>query len=241
MLASTVMSAALLLAEPEHDTRSYLEHHLRSDGFEVVGVDAGRDALELLERVCPDLVLLGADLADEPGLEVCRRVRAGESGRSWNREVPVIVLGEERGDATDRVRAFDHGCDDVVDRPFAYEELRARIRAVLRRTARPDLEDEVIEAGGLVVDRRTRTVRVDGRRAELSTKEFQLLLALAADPERVFTKDELLREVWGYRSFSRSRTVDSHASRVRRKLAAVSATPYVVNVWGIGYRLLLPS
>ena len=235
------MSAALLLAEPEHETRSYLEHHLRCDGFDVVGVDAGRDARELLERARPDLVLLGADLADEPGLEVCRRLRAGEPGRSWNREVPVIVLGEEHADATDRVRAFDGGCDDVVDRPFAYEELRARIRAVLRRSARAEGDGEVIDARGLVVDRRTRTVRAAGRRVDLSTKEFELLLALASDPERVFTKDELLREVWGFRSLVRTRTVDSHASRVRRKLAAVSDTPYVVNVWGIGYRLLLPN
>lgn len=118
--------------------------------------------------------------------------------------------------------------------------LRARIRAVLRRSGQADGDGLVIDVRGLVVDRRTRTVRAGGRRVDLSTKEYELLLALAGDPERVFTKDELLREVWGFRSLVRTRTVDSHASRVRRKLAAVSDTPYVVNVWGIGYRLLLP-
>ena len=127
------MSQALLLAEAEPGTREFLARHLASDGFAVLGADAGREALELVERERPDLVLVGG-LPDAPALEVCRVLREGEPGRSWDRDVPVIVLGEARADAVDRVHAFERGCDDFVPRPFHYEELVARIHAVLRRT-----------------------------------------------------------------------------------------------------------
>jgi DNA-binding response OmpR family regulator len=122
-----------------------------------------------------------------------------------------------------------------VPKPFAYDELLARIRAVLRR-AMPSRD--VLEAGPIVIDRGTRRVSVDGRAVELSGKEFELLAKLASAPERVFEKDELLREVWGFRSSARTRTLDCHASRLRRKLAAAGGGPYVLNVWGVGYRLL---
>ena len=233
------MEAALLVAEPEPDVRSFLERHLRSDGFDVLGAAAAGEALELAERARPDLVLVAIDLGGGAGLEVCRRLREGEPGRAWDRRVPVIVLGETESDAVDRVRAFNRGCDDYVERPFHYEELLARIRAVLRRTVAP--REERIEAGELDIDRVTRCVRVRGQRISLSSKEFQLLLALAADPTRVFTKEELLRDVWSFRSIGRTRTLDSHASRVRRKIGAVTETPYVLNEWGVGYRLMLPS
>jgi DNA-binding response OmpR family regulator len=225
------MSAAVLLAEPETALRGFLEQHLARDGFAVVGVGECGEALELAERARPDLVLVGA-----PGLELCRRLREGEPGRSWNRNVPLIVLGQPDADPTDRVRAFDGGCDDYVPKPFVYDELLARIRAVLRR-ASPWKRDR-IEAGDVVVDRATRRVTVLRRPVVLSGKEYELLAKLATDPHRVFTKDELLREVWGYRSASRTRTLDSHASRLRRKLGDAGGGPYVFNVWGVGYRLL---
>jgi DNA-binding response OmpR family regulator len=117
-----------------------------------------------------------------------------------------------------------------------YEELAARIRAVLRR-ATPPVVDR-IEAGRLIVDRATRTVTLDGRPVQLAGKEFELLARLASNPRRVFTKEELLREVWGYRSFCRTRTLESHASRVRRKLALGADDRFVVNVWGVGYKLV---
>jgi DNA-binding response OmpR family regulator len=230
------MAAALLLAEAEPGTREFLERHLTDDGFEVVGAGEGGEALALAERSSPDLVLLAALLPDAPGLELCRRLREGEPGRTWNRDVPLIVLGQPDSDQFDRVRAFDRGCDDFVAKPFHYDELLARIRAVLRRASRP--EGERIEAGDVVVDRATRRAAVGGVPVELAGKEFELLLKLATDPQRVFSKDELLREVWGFRSLGRTRTLDSHASRLRRKLGAVGPGPYVVNVWGVGYRLL---
>jgi DNA-binding response OmpR family regulator len=226
------MSTALLLAEPEQSTGSFLERHLTDDGFEVVRVEDGDGALSLAEQTSPDLVLLGTEL------DVCRRLREGEPGRSWNRDVPVIVLGPNQADAVDRVRAFDRGCDDYVPRPFHYDELLARIRAVLRRSA-PD-PGALVVAGEIVIDRATRCVSVGTMRLFLPGKEYELLLRLSADPTRVYTKEELLRDVWDFRARGRTRTLDSHASRLRRKLAAVSDTPYVINQWGVGYRLMQP-
>lgn len=226
------MPAALLIAEQEPTVGTFLERHLTDDGFDVMRAGAGEEALELAELTRPDLVLLSE-------LQVCRRLREGEPGRSWDREVPVIVLGQPQADAVDRVRAFAGGCDDYLGRPFHYEELVWRIRAILRRVApRPG---DVLEAGEIVVDRTTRCVTVCGLGVPLPGKEYELLVKLATAPTRVFTKEELLREVWGFRSLGRTRTLDSHASRLRRKLGVASETPYVLNEWGVGYRLMLPG
>jgi DNA-binding response OmpR family regulator len=223
------MNAAVLLAESEPATREFLERHLADDGFDVLRAEAEREALELVERLKPSLVLTSTEL--------CRRLREGEPGRSWDREVPVIVLGDSQADAVDRIRAFNRGCDDYVARPFHYDELLARIRAVLRRTT-PSPRERLV-AGPIAVDRVTRRVTVHGRPLTLPAKEYELLAELAAEPARVYTKEQLLRDVWGYRSLGRTRTLDSHASRLRRKLRQAGAGPSVViNVWGVGYRLL---
>jgi DNA-binding response OmpR family regulator len=227
------MAAAVLLAEPEPSVAGFLERHLTDDGFAVVKAEAPDETLALAERARPDVVLLGTEL------EVCSRLRKGEPGRCWNREVPVIVLGHAQADAVDRVRAFARGCDDYVARPFVYEELVWRIRAILRRAAPPP--DDLVQVGEIVIDRATRCVTVAGIRVVLPAKEYELLLHLTTAPTRVFTKEELLREVWGFRSLGRTRTLDSHASRLRRNLSAASETPYVLNEWGVGYRLMLPA
>ena len=211
--------SAVLIAEPQPDVRGFLERHLAQDGFDVLGTEDHDAALELALRANPDLVLLG-----DPS--------AVESFRG----VPVIVIGGEDSDAVDRVRAFARGCDDFVVRPFVYDELVARINAVLRR-ARPAPRDRV-QAGPICVERSTRRVTVGGLRVDLAAKEYELLFKLAGEPHRVFTKEELLREVWGFRSLGRTRTLDSHASRLRRKLQAVDPGPFVINVWRVGYRLL---
>ena len=203
------MAAALLLADAEPETRGFLERNLPRDGFELVP-DHGRF----------DLVLAG---------DVERLDR-------WLERAPVIVLGREQADAVDLIHAFRRGCDDYVPRPFDYQELVERIRAVLRR-ARPPLED-IVEAPPVRIDTRTRDVRVDGRRLQLAHKEYELLVCLAREPDRVFTKGELLRDVWNYRVAGRTRTLDSHASRLRRKLReAGPRTTLIENVWGVGYRL----
>lgn len=192
------------------DTDGFLERHLPEDGFELVSPH-GRF----------DVVLAGAV----------------EDVDRWAPRAPVIVLGPEEADAVDRVHAFRRGCDDYVPRPFDYQELVERIRAVLRRV-RP-VPPEVVVAGPVRIDTRTRDVRVDGNRVVLSQKEYELLLRLAREPERVFTKAELLHEVWQYRATARTRTLDSHASRLRRKLRDAGSSELLVeNVWGVGYRLL---
>ncbi len=223
------MTAALLLAEPEPATRGYLERQLANDGFHVLQAAFGGEALALAERTRPDLVLCSE-------LDLCARLREGEPGRTWNRNVPVIVLGPQEADAVDRVRAFQRGADDYLHRPVVYDELLARIRAVLRRTS-PSCPD-VLEVGELTIDRLSRVVTVRGETVHLAGKEFELLSALAAEPNRVFTKDELLRDVWGYRSFTRTRTLDSHVSRLRQKLEREPDDRFVVNVWGVGYKLV---
>jgi DNA-binding response OmpR family regulator len=212
------MSSALLIAEPEPATGVFLERHLSDDGFAVVRAEDGDGALDLAERAKPDLVLLGTEL------DVCRRLREGEPGRSWDRNVPVIVLGPAEADAVDRVRAFDRGADDFVARPFLYEELLARIRAVLRRVAPP--AGQVLEAGEIVIDRGTRCVAVGGRRVVLPSKEYELLVKLATDPTRVFSKDELLREVWGFRSLgSTARTYPSGVETTSVFATSAGSTP----------------
>ena len=205
------MSTAVLLADREPATRTLLERHLRHDGFELVA-GSGR---------APDLVLAGDDAALE----------------RWKGEVPVIVLGRAEAEPVERVRAFRRGCDDYVSRPFQYDELVERIRAVLRRVHPP--EEGVIAAGPLRIDLYARAVRIAGTAIPLSQKEFALVVRLGSDPHRVFTKEELLRELWGYHAGARTRALDSHVSRLRRKFKQVDPTAVLLeNVWGVGYRLL---
>jgi DNA-binding response OmpR family regulator len=222
------MPSAVLVAELEPETGEYLGRQLRDDGFDVLGAARRSEALELAESARPDLVLLAE-------LDLCLRLRRGEPGRTWDRNVPVIVLAPS-SDPVERVRALDRGADDVIGRPFSYEELLARIRALLRRST--PASSAVIVAGDLVIDRATRRVLVRDTSVLLSAKEFELVAKLASEPQRVFTKEELLREVWGYRALGRTRTLESHASRVRKKLCVDPQDRFIVNVWGVGYRML---
>jgi DNA-binding response OmpR family regulator len=222
------MPSAVLVAELEPETREYLGRQLRDDGFDVLGAARRSEALDIAETARPDVVVIAE-------LDLCLRLRQGEPGRNWDRNVPVIVL-TPTSDPVERVRALDRGADDVIGRPFAYEELLARIRALLRR--RLPATGDTIVAGDLVIDRPTRRVRVRDTAVFLSAKEFELVAKLASEPYRVFTKEELLREVWGYRALGRTRTLESHASRVRKKLCVGPDDRFIVNVWGVGYRLL---
>ncbi|HYA08637.1 MAG TPA: response regulator transcription factor [Gaiellaceae bacterium] len=204
---------ALLLAEPEASVRGFLERQLASDGFDVLSFCSPDDLPRSAE---PDVVVLG----DETALDRC-----------CVPDCPVIVLGD--ADPAQRVRALER-CDDYLTKPFAYEELVARIHALLRR--RPPRRER-LDLGELTIDRAARRVLARGREVVLSAKEWALLVKLAEDPERVFTRERLLREVWGYRTYVPTRTLESHASRVRCKLARAGLPGYVVNVWGVGYKL----
>jgi DNA-binding response OmpR family regulator len=229
--------ATVVVCEDAEPTLELLCDHLTADRYRALPAPAASDALRLCHYKQPDLLLLDLMLPDASGLDVLREIRCtdGSTGR-FDPDLSVVVLSG-RGSEADRVRGFAEGADDYVVKPFHYPELAARIAAVLRRREPRRVGPRRI--GELFVDPSTREVRVGGRRVELANKEFALLRALAAEPTRVFTKEELLRDVWGFRSMGRTRTLDSHASRLRRKLDP-DAARFVVNCWGIGYRLIEP-
>ena len=227
--------ATVVVCEDDIPTLELLCDHLEADSFAVVPAPCAADALRSCHYGAPDLLLLDLRLPDAQGLDVLREIRDSEptTGR-YDPGLPVIVLSGRGGDS-DRVRGFAAGADDYVAKPFHYPELAARVHAVLRR--RGEERRGPLRVGDLDIDPSRRRVTVEGREVRLANKEYELLLALAAEPNRVFTKSELLRDVWGFRSEGRTRTLDSHASRLRRKLDPESAR-FVVNCWGVGYRLL---
>jgi DNA-binding response OmpR family regulator len=226
----------ILLVEDDPVLATFLADNLSADGYEPIVAESVRDGLRELEYRRPDLAVVDLGLPDGSGLELIERVRAADGIVSrLDPSVPLVVLSARATDL-DRVRGFERGADDFVAKPFSYGELRLRIAAVLRRTRRrPGLGRLCV--GDLEVDPAGREVRLRGRRVELSQKEFALLRALAAEPTRVMTKEELLRGVWGYRTLGTTRTLDSHACRLRTKLG-VDGDRFVVNVWGVGYRLV---
>jgi DNA-binding response OmpR family regulator len=237
MLPQVEELATLVVCEDDEPTRELLCDHLSADRYRTLGAPSASDALRLCGYNHPDLMVLDLGLPDAAGIDVLREIRAadGANGR-FDPELPVIVLSG-RASGADRVRALREGADDYLTKPFHYPELAARVAAVLRR--RIGRRQGPVRVGALVVDASRRTVRVGERRVKLANKEFSLLHTLASDPYRVFTKEELLRDVWGFRSMGRTRTLDSHASRLRRKLDPEGAR-YVFNCWGVGYRLIEP-
>ncbi len=226
----------LLVVEDDDATRTYLGDNLSADGYDVITADCARDGLRLMESKFPDLAVVDVGLPDRSGLDLLADVRGADGVASRvDPALPIVVLSGRRGEL-DRIRGFERGADDYVCKPFAYGELRARVAALLRRTQRRPGQGR-LRIGPLDVDPLAREVTVRGVRVELAQKEFALLRALAAEPTRVFTKEELLRGVWGFRSMGATRTLDSHACRLRQKLGA-HGDRFVVNVWGVGYRLI---
>ncbi len=236
-LVSMERAAATILVVEDHlSTRTFLADNLAADGFEILETDCAGEAQRLLEEKFPDLAIVDLGLPDGDGLDLVSVVRDADraAGRT-DPDLPMIVLSG-RGTELDRLRGFRRGCDDFVTKPFSYAELHARVAALLRRTReRPG--SGRIRVGPLELDTLSRQVWLDGGPLALSNKEFSLLRALAAEPTRVFTREELLRGVWGFQSLGTTRTLDSHAARLRKKLNATGAR-FVVNVWGVGYRLV---
>jgi DNA-binding response OmpR family regulator len=225
----------VLVVEDDWVTRTFLIENLSADGFHAVGAGGQAEGLRAIEVRQPALIVLDLGLDDGSGLALLDRVRGSDGLASRvDPELPVIVLSGRAGDA-DRVRSFDRGADDHLCKPFLYAELLARMRALLRR-ADGRRARGLTRVGDLTLDPATRAVRLGGRRIELAAKEFALLQALAEQPTRVYTKQELLRDVWGYLSVGNTRTLDAHAYRLRRKLLP-SSRPWVVNVRGVGYKL----
>ncbi|MDX6691105.1 MAG: two-component system, OmpR family, response regulator [Solirubrobacteraceae bacterium] len=229
-------AATILIVEDDDVTRTFLADNLSADGYDLLVADCARDAMHLLERKFPDLALVDLNLPDASGFDLLRHVRTADGvATRIDPDLPLLVVSG-RASELDRVRGFDRGADDYVCKPFSYPELRGRIAALLRRCDHRAGRGR-LRAGALEIDPPSRDVRLHGERLLLSQKEFALLRTLASEPTRVFTKDELLRTIWGFRAKGSTRTLDSHACRLRQKLG-VHGDQFIVNVWGVGYRLI---
>jgi DNA-binding response OmpR family regulator len=227
----------ILVVESDRLLGHAIAEQLVADGFSVELARTAEHARVLAGASTPRLAVLGWLDAPRGALELLDEIRqSGQAGTPWDRTLPAIVVGS-RARELDMLRAFEAGADDFLARPATYLELRARLRAILRRTASVPDHARLIEVGPLVIDTGAHVVTVGDRPVDLRRMEFELLVHLAREPERVFAKDELLRAVWQYRSDGSTRTLDSHASRLRRKLASQDTQRWVINIWGVGYRL----
>jgi DNA-binding response OmpR family regulator len=231
-----ITEATILVVEDNSATLAFLADNLTADGYEVLDCGSLAAAEGLLRTGFPDLAIVDLSLPDGDGLDLMQRVRGTDrTAGQIDPDLPMLALSG-RASELDRLRGFDRGCDDYLVKPFSYQELRARIRALLRRTRlRP--KQGRLRVGALEIDSLSRQVWLRGEPIYLSKKEFALLRALASEPTRVFTREELLRGVWGFRTMGVTRTLDSHAHRLRQKVNAAGDS-YIVNVWGVGYRLV---
>ena len=225
------MAASLLVVEDEPAMREMMAGHLRNAGYEVREAEDAAGAWQALRASRVDLVLLDWMLPGASGYEFLRRLR--RDGAPTEREVPVILV-TARAEETDRIRGLDAGADDYVVKPFSPRELRARVRALLRRAA--DARADRVEVGRLVVDRESCRVGVGGIEVGLGATEFRLLHFLASHPDRVWSRAQLLDNAWGHDAFIEERTVDVQIRRVRKALAPHGVDGYIQTVRGFGYR-----
>ncbi len=225
-----------LVVEDDPLVADALLENLCDDRYTVSVASTGAQALRMAADIHPDVAIIDHGLPDMPGLEVVSTLREGDRDGRWNSSMAIVML-TGRSDSHSVVRALDRGADDYVTKPFVYAELLARVGAALRRSDGTGPRGTV-EIGPLVLDRRALHTTVHGRTLHLSSKEFGLISVLARDPARVFNKAELMREVWGFNHVMRTRTLDTHVSRLRAKLRAAGLERWLCNVWGVGYRLL---
>lgn len=229
----------LVIVDDDEIARAFLADNLTTDGYVVLEASTLSAATRLVATRFVDLAVIDLGLPDGDGLELLRHVRESDGvGGRIDPTLPLLVLSG-RSSEVDRLRGFERGADDYLTKPFSYPELRARVAALLRRRAQESTGART-RVGPLELDALSRQAWLDGVPVPLSNKEFGLLRALASDPTRVFTREELMRTVWGWSGESggfRSRTLDTHAARLRGKLSAAGIA-MVINVWGVGYRLL---
>lgn len=231
-------AAPILVVESDRRVAEALTRQLLADGYSVEVARTPGHARVLADRRPPCLALLGDVDAPRGALALLEEIRAS-ANRSceWDPAVPAVMLAGAGGEL-DALRAFEAGADDFVLRRAGYLELRARLRAILRRRHDGQVGRMPMRIGPLRVDGRSRTVTVAGRPVDLRRLEFELLVHLAAEPKRVFTREELLCAIWGYAGDAPTRTLDSHASRLRRKLGDDGGRRWVVAVRGVGYSLI---
>ncbi|HEX9694419.1 MAG TPA: response regulator transcription factor [Actinomycetota bacterium] len=226
----------ILVVDDEEAIAEAVRARLQSEGFQVVVAGDGPEAIGLCEQAHPDLVVLDLMLPGMDGLEVCRQIQR-------DRWVPVLML-TARTEEADKVAGFAVGADDYLTKPFSLRELVVRVRAILRRMERIGAipADEPIDRAGLAIDQARRTVAVDGTDIQLTPLEFEILLTLARTPGVVFTREQLMDKVWGYRDYAGGRVVDSHVARIRRKLDEDGAEPrFIRTVHGVGYAFREPA
>ena len=226
------MSQKVLVVEDDINIAELLRLYLEKDGFEVKIAHDGGEGLKLAESEQPDLVLLDIMLPVLDGWQVCRRLRK-------TTKTPIIML-TAKGETEDKVSGLEMGADDYIVKPFEVKELLARVHAVLRRTGEEaPAQGKKLTFDKLVINLDSYELIVDGKKIDTPPKEMELLYHLAATPNRVYTRNQLLDEVWGFDYFGDSRTVDVHIKRLREKLEGVSDQWALKTVWGVGYKFEL--
>jgi DNA-binding response OmpR family regulator len=219
----------VLVVDDEPTIRDIVVKYLARDGFRTLEAADGDRARELVEAEKPDLVVLDVMLPGTDGLELCRWIRSGS-------HLPVIML-TARGEESDRIIGLELGADDYVTKPFSPRELAARVRTVLRRSEPAGTIEERLAFDGLVIDAATHEVAKKGTALRLTAREFQLLWFLASHPERVFSREQLMRRVWGYSAALDTGTVTVHVRRLREKIEDEPSRPrHLETIWGVGYR-----
>ena len=225
------MARKVLIVEDESNIAELINLYLKKEGYETMIAPDGGKALELYRLFRPDLVLLDIMLPVMDGWAVCSKIRETD-------KTPIIML-TAKGETIDKVAGLEMGADDYIVKPFEMKELRARVHAVLRRLGGDEVKARRLTFDGLVIDLDSYELEVKGKRVDTPPKELELLFHLASSPNRVFTRNQLLDEVWGFDYFGDSRTVDVHIKRLREKLEGVSDQWSLKTVWGVGYKFEL--
>lgn len=222
------MSKRAFVVEDDPNISELLRLYLGKDGFDVMLCADGAKAESMFDLFMPDVVLLDIMLPGKDGWGICKSIRAKSA-------VPIIML-TAKGETGDKVSGLEMGADDYVTKPFEVKELLARIHAVMRRSDTDGAVEKKLSFDRLVINLDSYELTVDGNKIDTPPKEMELLYHLASSPNRVFTRNQLLDEVWGFDYFGDSRTVDVHVKRLREKLEGVSDKWCLKTVWGVGYK-----